>query len=67
MAAIDDEGNRVLRPLTLANIAALRSAIEATGARLLIIDVLMAYLPTGVDSHKDQDIRAVLSRSSRPG
>ncbi len=29
---------------------------------MLVIDVLMAYLPTGADSHKDQDIRRVLSR-----
>ena len=33
-----------------------------TGARLLVIDVVMAYLPDGTDSHKDQDIRRVLSR-----
>ena len=32
------------------------------GARLVIIDVLMAYLPGKVDSHKDQDIRSVLAR-----
>ena len=30
--------------------------------RLLVVDVVMAYLPTGTDSHKDQDIRRVLSR-----
>ena len=58
----DPDGNRVLRPLTLADIADLEHAIIDTEARLLIVDVLMAYLPTAVDSHKDQDIRSVLSR-----
>ena len=42
--------------------AALDEAISTTGARLLVIDVIMAYLPDGTDSHKDQDIRRVLSR-----
>jgi hypothetical protein len=57
---IDAEGT--LRPPTLADIAALEQAITRTGARLLVIDVVMAYLPDGTDSHKDQDIRQVLSR-----
>ncbi|WP_197500509.1 AAA family ATPase [Mycobacterium sp. 852002-51961_SCH5331710] len=60
---IDDEGT--LRMPTLADVDGLRHAIIQTGARLLIIDVVMAYLPTGTDSHKDQDIRRVLSRLSK--
>jgi hypothetical protein len=59
---VDEHGERVLRPPTLADIAALDEAIIRTGARLLVIDVVMAYLPDGTDSHKDQDIRRVLSR-----
>jgi archaellum biogenesis ATPase FlaH len=59
---IDEHGERVLRPPTLADVAALEEAINRTGARLLVIDVVMAYLPDGTDSHKDQDIRRVLSR-----
>lgn len=51
-----------LRPPTLADVDELHELITETGARLLIIDVLMAYLPSGTDSHKDQDIRRVLSR-----
>jgi hypothetical protein len=51
-----------LRLPTLADIAQLRRLVEATHARLVIVDVLMAYLPIGTDSHKDQDIRAVLAR-----
>jgi RecA-family ATPase len=58
----EDTGERTLRPPSLADVAALEDAINRTGARLLIIDVLMAYLPAGADSHKDQDIRRVLSR-----
>jgi len=58
----EDTGERTLRPPSLADVAALEEAINRTGARLLIIDVLMAYLPAGADSHKDQDIRRVLSR-----
>lgn len=60
----DEDGERTLRPPTLADIAALTGAIERTGAVLLIVDVLMAYVPAGVDSHRDQDIRAVLARLS---
>ncbi len=53
-----------LRPPTLGDIAELTELVAQTGARLLIVDVLMAYLPSGTDSHKDQDIRRVLSRLS---
>ncbi|HSS23159.1 MAG TPA: AAA family ATPase, partial [Mycobacterium sp.] len=59
---LDEHGERTLRPPTLADIAALDEAVNRTGARLLVIDVVMAYLPVGTDSHKDQDIRRVLSR-----
>jgi hypothetical protein len=61
---IDADGNRVLEPLTLADITSLETAIRTTGARLLIVDVLMAYIPASTDAHKDQDIRRVLSRLS---
>jgi hypothetical protein len=52
----------VLRLPTLSDTAQLRDLINATAARLVIIDVLMAYMPTGVDSHRDQDVRQVLAR-----
>lgn len=38
--------------------------IRAFDARLVIVDVLMAYLSSYVDSHKDQSVRALLSRMS---
>lgn len=61
---IDAEGDRALRPPTLADIVALEAAVVETAARLLVVDVVMAYLPAGTDSHRDQDVRAVLSRLS---
>jgi putative DNA primase/helicase len=61
---ISEDGEVTLRPPTLADVIALENTVKRTGARLLVIDVIMAYLPAGRDSHKDQDIRAVLSRLS---
>jgi hypothetical protein len=61
---VDEDGERTLRPPTLADIVTLENTITTTQARLLVVDVVMAYLPTGTDSHKDQDIRRVLSRLS---
>jgi hypothetical protein len=54
--------DHTLRLPTLADIAQLRRLVDATGARLVIVDVLMAYLPTATDSYKDQDVRSVLAR-----
>jgi CBS domain-containing protein len=62
---VDEDGNTGLRSLTLGDIKSLRSAIEATGAVVLIVDVLMAYLPSGSDAHKDQDVRAILGRLTK--
>lgn len=53
-----------LAPPTLADVHELTKLIKKVGARLLVVDVLMAYLPSGTDSHKDQDVRRVLSRLS---
>ncbi|MEP9417468.1 AAA family ATPase [Gordonia sp. VNQ95] len=53
-----------LVPPTLADIHELTKLVRRVKARLLVVDVLMAYLPTGTDSHKDQDVRRVLSRLS---
>jgi len=40
----------------------LERVIGDTGAALVVIDVLMAYLDGHTDSHRDQDVRAVLAR-----
>lgn len=42
---VDADGEVVLRPPTLGDVAALEEAIVATSARLLIVDVLMACPP----------------------
>jgi hypothetical protein len=60
--AVDAEGNVMTRPPTLADIDVIRETITKTSARLLIVDVLMAYMPGKVDAHRDQDVRAVLHR-----
>jgi hypothetical protein len=61
---VDEDGERTLRPPTLADIVTLEHTVTTTKARLLVVDVVMAYLPAGTDSHKDQDIRRVLVRLS---
>lgn len=50
-----------MRPPCLVDVDELRTAISEVGARLVIIDPLMAFLPAGSNSHRDQDIRAVLA------
>jgi hypothetical protein len=49
-------------PPTLApdDVARLESAISERHSALVIIDPLMAFLPSEVDSHRDQDVRRVL-------
>jgi hypothetical protein len=39
----------------------LERAVEHTGARFLVIDPLVAFIPVRLDSHKDQHARAALS------
>ncbi len=59
---ITEDGTQRTRPPTLADVDYLRGIVKHTKARLVIVDVLMAYLPGQVDSHRDQDVRAVLHR-----
>ena len=47
---------------TLADLAALRHAIAAVRAALVVVDPIMAYLPREVNSSRDTDVRAVLVR-----
>ena len=49
--------------LTLADTDEIERHITETGARLLVVDVLMAYMPG--DAYKDQDVRKVLTRLSK--
>lgn len=54
------DGTRLTRLPSLADLPSIEQAVQRTNARLLVVDVLMAYLGNGTDSHKDQDVRSVL-------
>lgn len=43
---------------SLANVVEIEDTITSVGAKLVVVDVLMAFLPG--DAHKDQDVRKVL-------
>ena len=58
----DDRGAIRERSVSLADVDVIGAAIRAHGVRLVIVDVLMAYMPSGVDSHRDQDVRTVLAK-----
>lgn len=62
---VDEAGATRLRSLTLADTVAIESAIRRYNARLLVIDVLMAFWPSRVDTHRDSDVRSVLSDLAR--
>lgn len=57
----DDEGRNRARSVTLADVRVIEEAVTRVSAKLVVVDVLMAFLPGKVDSHRDQDIRSVLS------
>lgn len=46
------------------DIPSIRAAIERVGARLVIVDPLMAFLNGATDAHKDQSVRRALHRLS---
>jgi hypothetical protein len=60
----DEDGRSRARSVTLADVGLIEDAVTRVGARLVVVDVLMAFLPGKVDSHRDQDIRTVLSALS---
>jgi hypothetical protein len=61
-AVLDERGERGQRMFNLANdLARLENKIRETKARLVIIDPLSAYLSSKVDSHRDAEIRRVLT------
>ncbi len=57
----DADGQAVPRQATLADLEALRRAVRAVDAALVVIDPLVAYLPARVDAHRDQDVRRALA------
>ncbi len=46
---------------TLDDLAAMEEGIAAVGARLVVIDPLMAFLPPHVNAYRDQDVRRILA------
>ena len=55
---------RTPRLPTLADLENIAEAIRMVGAKLVIIDPLMAFLPKDVKAISDQDVRGVLARLS---
>lgn len=60
--AEDSRADHMLRPIVLPrDLPALAGAIRSYSARLVIVDVLMAYLDGRTDSYRDQDVRSALA------
>lgn len=53
------------RSVTLGDLDHIEAAIAKVGARLVIIDPLMAYLDSATNSYRDQDVRGVLAPLAR--
>lgn len=57
----DEEGrSRMTLPSLPRDIGIILDLVRQYGIRLVVIDVLMAYLSGRVDAHRDQDVRGVL-------
>jgi hypothetical protein len=57
----DENDQERTRPVTLSDLDAIEKVVRDLGAVLVVVDVLMAFMPSKVDSHRDQDVRGVLS------
>lgn len=64
IATYDDDGRATIRTPTLSDLPLIEPMIVERRVKLVVIDVLMAYMPGGVDSYRDQDVRSVLHRLS---
>ena len=60
-----DEANVERFPTLSGSLLALEEAVTNVGARLVLIDPLMAYLGATTNSHKDQDVRGLLAPLSK--
>ncbi|MHB8293916.1 MAG: AAA family ATPase [Acidimicrobiales bacterium] len=59
---VDGEHGPVLRPVVLPDdIGWIARLIEDSGAAMVVVDVLAAYLSDRIDSHKDQSVRRLLA------
>jgi len=61
LTAVRDAGGLDQMPTIEMNVAEIEEAVKACGARLVVIDPLMAYLGKKVDTYRDQDVRRALS------
>lgn len=60
LTAVRDAEGRPQAPMLPNHVTALREATRRVGARLVVVDPLMAFLSGRVDSHRDQDVRGAL-------
>ncbi len=56
------DGDTETPPVLPFHLAELETTIVQTGAKLVVVDPLMAYLDSEINSHRDQDIRRALHR-----
>jgi len=63
---VDEGPDPLLRPFTIpGDVEMLRRTVLEVGARLVVIDPLMAHMASGVNTYRDQDVRAALAPFSR--
>lgn len=62
---IPDEPDSERQPTLPVDIGHLRDEIIARQARIVVIDPIMAYLGSDIDSHRDQDVRRVTTPLAR--
>ncbi|OFW01490.1 MAG: hypothetical protein A3G20_00120 [Acidobacteria bacterium RIFCSPLOWO2_12_FULL_59_11] len=58
--APDKKGEKTVSNIPV-DLPTIEAAIERVGAKLVIVDVLMAYLPSDTNSYRDQDVRLALT------
>jgi hypothetical protein len=61
LALADRDGGRRAPLITAADLGRVEEAIRTLGARLLVLDPLVAYLPDGIDTNRDHDVRRALT------
>ncbi|MCB0889206.1 MAG: AAA family ATPase [Nocardioidaceae bacterium] len=60
-----EDGTTRARAFNLSDVTELERTVSEHRPRLVLIDVLMAFMPGGVDSNKDTDVRTVLGELAR--
>jgi hypothetical protein len=59
---VDEDGERLERLITLADVGCIESALRRMpDCRLVVIDPIGAYLGGGTDAHRDNEVRSVLA------